>query len=83
MKKLRSKPTYADVMATIAVFIALGGASYAAIEAPKNSVGNWVNATTIPSHVPESVISSTSQAKASRCIQTPVTDTAWPMKNNR
>ena len=31
--------SYANVMATIAVFIALGGASYAAIKVPKNSVG--------------------------------------------
>jgi hypothetical protein len=31
--------SYANVMATIAVFIALGGASYAATKLPKNSVG--------------------------------------------
>jgi hypothetical protein len=37
--RLRSKLTYANVMATIAVFIALGGASYAAVKVPKNSVG--------------------------------------------
>lgn len=39
MKQLRPKLTYANVMATIAVFIALGGASYAAVGLPKNSVG--------------------------------------------
>jgi len=39
MKRLRVKLTYANVMATIAVFIALGGASYAAVKLPKNSVG--------------------------------------------
>ena len=39
MKRLRSKLTYANVMATIAVFIALGGAAYAA-GLPKNSVGS-------------------------------------------
>jgi hypothetical protein len=39
MRKLRDRLTYANVMATIAVFIALGGASYAAIKLPKNSVG--------------------------------------------
>jgi hypothetical protein len=39
MKRLSGKLTYANVMATIAVFIALGGASYAAITLPKNSVG--------------------------------------------
>lgn len=36
---MRPKLNYANVMATIAVFIALGGASYAALKLPKNSVG--------------------------------------------
>jgi hypothetical protein len=36
---MRPKLTYANVMATIAVFIALGGTSYAAFKLPKNSVG--------------------------------------------
>ena len=40
MRRLKSKLTYANVMATIAVFIALGGASYAATQLPKNSVGS-------------------------------------------
>ncbi len=35
----RPKLTYANVVATLALFIALGGASYAAIKLPKNSVG--------------------------------------------
>lgn len=39
MKHLRQRLTYANVMATIAVFIALGGAGYAATKLPKNSVG--------------------------------------------
>jgi hypothetical protein len=39
MKHLLGKLTYANVMATVAVFIALGGASYAAIKLPKDSVG--------------------------------------------
>ena len=39
MSRLRPKLTYANVMATVAVFIALGGASYAALKLPKNSVG--------------------------------------------
>jgi hypothetical protein len=39
MRKLRAQLTYANVMATFAVFIALGGASYAATQLPKNSVG--------------------------------------------
>jgi hypothetical protein len=36
---MRPKLSYANVMATIAVFIALGGASYAALKMPKNGVG--------------------------------------------
>jgi hypothetical protein len=39
MKRILGRLTYANVMATIAVFIALGGAGYAAIKLPKNSVG--------------------------------------------
>lgn len=31
--------SYANVVATVALFVALGGASYAAIELPRNSVG--------------------------------------------
>ena len=37
--KLRPRLTYANVMATAAVFIALGGSSYAALTLPRNSVG--------------------------------------------
>jgi hypothetical protein len=40
MKRIRVKLTYANVMATVAMFIALGGASYAATQLPKNSVGS-------------------------------------------
>ncbi|MBS1678415.1 MAG: hypothetical protein JST08_13640 [Actinobacteria bacterium] len=39
MNRIRQRLTYANVMATIAVFIALGGASYAAVKLPSNSVG--------------------------------------------
>lgn len=39
MTRLRSLFTYANVMATIAVFLALGGVSYAAFQLPRNSVG--------------------------------------------
>ncbi len=35
---LRSKLSYANVVATLALFIALGGSSYAALTLPKNSV---------------------------------------------
>jgi hypothetical protein len=37
--RLRGKLNYANVMATVAVFLALGGAGYAATELPRNSVG--------------------------------------------
>jgi hypothetical protein len=37
---LRARLTFANVMASVAVFIALGGASYAAVSIPKNSVGS-------------------------------------------
>jgi hypothetical protein len=37
---MRPRLSFANVVATIALFIALGGASYAAIKVPKNSVGS-------------------------------------------
>lgn len=37
---IRSRATYANVMATVAVFIALGGTGYAAATLPRNSVGS-------------------------------------------
>jgi hypothetical protein len=39
MSRIRSKATYANVVATLALFLALGGASYAAFRLPKRSVG--------------------------------------------
>jgi len=39
MKDVRRKLTYANVVATLALFIALGGATYAATKLPKNSIG--------------------------------------------
>jgi hypothetical protein len=39
MRWLSRRMRYSNVMSTIAVFIALGGASYAAVTLPKNSVG--------------------------------------------
>jgi hypothetical protein len=36
---LRERLTYANVMATVAVFLALGGVSYAAVSLPRGSVG--------------------------------------------
>jgi hypothetical protein len=37
---MRKHLTYANVIATLALFLALGGASYAAIKLPANSVGS-------------------------------------------
>jgi hypothetical protein len=39
--KIRARLSYANVMATIAVFGLLGGVSYAAVNPPRNSVGAW------------------------------------------
>ena len=39
MTRILDKLTYANVVATLALFVALGGASYAALQLPKNSVG--------------------------------------------
>jgi hypothetical protein len=38
IRPLRAHLTYANVMATLAVFVALGGTSYAALKLPRNSV---------------------------------------------
>lgn len=40
MKLLRAKLTFANVVACLALFVALGGVSYAALQLPKNSVGS-------------------------------------------
>lgn len=39
LSRLRARLTFGNVMATFAVFVALGGSSYAALSLPKNSVG--------------------------------------------
>jgi len=40
LRSVRERLTYSNVMATTAVFVALGGTSYAAITLPRNSVGS-------------------------------------------
>jgi hypothetical protein len=56
MRRIHSALTYANVVATLALFIALGGASYAAVKLPKNSVGtdqlrkNAVTGTKVADH---------------------------------
>jgi hypothetical protein len=39
MRRIRGSLSYANVMATVAVFLALGGGAYAALKLPRNSVG--------------------------------------------
>ncbi|MGN6587100.1 MAG: hypothetical protein ACTHKT_06440 [Solirubrobacterales bacterium] len=39
MKQIRKRLTYANVMSSIAIFLVLGGAAFAAVKLPKNSVG--------------------------------------------
>jgi len=39
MRRLRGQLTYANVIATVALFLALAGGAYAATQLPKNSVG--------------------------------------------
>lgn len=39
MKRFLPRPTYANVVATLALFVALGGSAFAATQLPKNSVG--------------------------------------------
>jgi hypothetical protein len=40
IRRLQQRLTYANITATIALFIALGGTSYAALQIPRNSVGS-------------------------------------------
>jgi hypothetical protein len=40
MRPISSRLSYANVVASLALFIALGGASYAATQLPRNSVGS-------------------------------------------
>src|SRR3954470_8575909 len=40
LTKITSRLSYSNVMATVAVFVALGGGAYAAFKMPRNSVGS-------------------------------------------
>ena len=40
MSRFRSRPSFASVVSVMALFVALGGTSYAAVKLPKNSVGS-------------------------------------------
>ena len=39
-RRIRDRLTYANVIATLALFVALGGSSYAALKLPRDSVGS-------------------------------------------
>jgi hypothetical protein len=39
LARLLSRLTYSNLLATLAIFIALGGTSYAVLEVPRNSIG--------------------------------------------
>ena len=57
--RVRSRLTFANVLASVALFIALGGASYAAVQIPKASVGTKQlkrNAVTSPKVKPGSLL---------------------------
>lgn len=61
LSKLGSRLTYANVVATIALFAALGGSSYAALQLPKDSVGPTQlkkNSVTSPKVKPGSLLAS-------------------------
>ena len=40
LRRLRSQLNYSNVVASLALFVALGGVSYAAVKLPRNSVGS-------------------------------------------
>ena len=59
LARARARLTYANVIATLALFIALGGSSYAALQLPKGSVGTKQlkrNAVTSPKVKPGSLV---------------------------
>jgi len=53
-ERVRERLTYANVMATLALFVALGGAGYAAVKLPRNSVG--------PKQIKEDAVKASEQA---------------------
>ena len=59
LARARARLTYANVIATMALFVALGGSSYAALQLPKGSVGTKQlkrNAVTSPKVKPGSLV---------------------------
>lgn len=67
LANLASRLTYANVVATLALFIALGGVSYAAVKLPANSVGSKQlknNAVTLKKISPKTRKALTGQAGA-------------------
>jgi hypothetical protein len=67
LARVRSRLTYANVIATLALFLALGGSSYAALKLPGGSVGTKQlkrNAVTSPKVKPGSLVLSDLRASA-------------------
>jgi hypothetical protein len=62
--RMRGSLNYANVMATIAVFVALGGGAYAALELPARSVGK--------KHLRNGAVTPKKLSKAARKIRGPV-----------
>jgi hypothetical protein len=58
----------------------LSRSTTAPAQSPSTSRGPNCSAVLIPSATPLPVSVSTSQSWATRCIQVPTTDTAWPVK---
>lgn len=58
MKRISGKLTYANVVASLALFVALGGGAYAATQLPKNSVG--------PKQLKKEAVTPAKLSKASR-----------------
>jgi hypothetical protein len=72
--RVRSRLTYANVLASLALFIALGGASYAAVQIPKASVGTKQlkrNAVTSPKVKPGSLLVSDFRASQRSALRGP------------
>ena len=74
MARVRARLTYANVIATLALFLALGGSSYAALKLPSGSVGTKQlkrNAVTSPKVKPGSLLLSDFRASARARLRGP------------
>ncbi len=74
LARVRNRLTYANVIATLALFLALGGSSYAALKLPGGSVGTKQlkrNAVTSPKVKPGSLVVSDFRASARARLRGP------------